>query len=92
MVEQRKNKWDNCLNAVKLIAAIQVFIGHIVPSFNIVISDGFSFANTIFEGVPIFFCLSGFLIWGSIERSNSFSHFCKKRILRLYPELWGGTS
>lgn len=34
--------------------------------------------------------LSGFLIWSSLERTPGFSVFCKKRIFRLYPELWGG--
>lgn len=41
-----------------------------------------------FSGVPIFFTLSGFLIWQSIGRSNAFIDYCKKRFWRIYPELW----
>ncbi len=41
-----------------------------------------------FDGVPIFFTMSGFLIWGSVGRSISFSEYLKKRFWRIYPELW----
>jgi len=41
-----------------------------------------------FMGVPVFFALSGMLIWNSIGNSRSFGHYAKKRILRIYPELW----
>lgn len=80
----------NCLSLIKLLAAIQVFLGHAVPSFNIEISKSVSFLISVLEGVPIFFCLSGFLIWGSIERSHDIKNFTIKRVARLYPELWGG--
>ena len=43
-----------------------------------------------FRGVPIFFAMSGFLIWFSIERTNSYSAYLKKRFFRIYPELWVG--
>jgi peptidoglycan/LPS O-acetylase OafA/YrhL len=33
--------------------------------------------------------LSGFLIWDSIERSRDFKEYARKRIFRVYPELWG---
>ena len=45
-----------------------------------------------FEGVPIFFVLSGFLIWNSIDRSKNYSSYLKKRLLRIYPELWVSVS
>ena len=41
-----------------------------------------------FWGVPIFFTLSGFLIWQSIGRSKTFGEYCRKRFWRIYPELW----
>lgn len=41
-----------------------------------------------FDGVPIFFTMSGFLIWSSVGRSRSFSEYLKKRFWRIYPELW----
>ena len=32
--------------------------------------------------------LSGFLIWSSIDRSRDFSVYLKKRVFRIFPELW----
>lgn len=70
-----------------MIAAIQVFSGHAVEHLNM----GHSFwILNLFLGVPIFFSLSGFLIWASIERTPCFKDYLKKRILRIYPELWIG--
>jgi peptidoglycan/LPS O-acetylase OafA/YrhL len=48
---------------------------------------------SLFPGVPIFFFLSGYLIYGSYESSsqhkNPIRNFYFKRVLRLYPGLWG---
>lgn len=38
--------------------------------------------------MPIFFTMSGFLIWWSIGRSNSYTQYLRKRFWRIYPELW----
>lgn len=43
-----------------------------------------------FQGVPIFFLLSGFLIWDSVGRSRNYPDYLKKRFWRIYPELWLG--
>ena len=45
-----------------------------------------------FQGVPIFFLLSGFLIWESIDRSKNYTTYLKKRFWRIYPELWMGVA
>ncbi len=42
----------------------------------------------IFMGVPIFFILSGYLIFISLSKSHAWKEYFNKRILRLYPELW----
>lgn len=44
--------------------------------------------SEIFPGVIVLFTISGFLISDSMERSETESEFLKKRVLRLYPELW----
>ena len=41
-----------------------------------------------FHGVPIFFTMSGFLIFWSVGRSRSYGEYLKKRFWRIYPELW----
>ena len=62
--------------------------GHALTHFEIgdipVLGDFLRF----FMGVPLFFTLSGFLIWQSIGRSKTFGEYCKKRFWRIYPELW----
>lgn len=80
----------NCFNLVRLLAAIQVFVGHArvhldveFPAFLLNIIKGFG-------GVPIFFGLSGFLIWNSLNKTPNLIQYAKKRVLRLYPELWIG--
>lgn len=78
----------DCLNTIRLLAAIQVLYGHAIAHLHIphvpILGDLINF----FHGVPIFFTMSGFLIWWSIGRSNSYSQYLKKRFWRIYPELW----
>ncbi len=86
MVEN-KNMQTKTFNLIRVIAAFQVFWGHANHHL------GTNFYNKlldIFEGVPIFFILSGFLIWGSLDRNADFKKYIKKRILRLYPVLFVG--
>lgn len=78
---------NNCFNFIRLYACINVLLYHIDIYLNVKIPYITSLVNPI-NGVPVFFLLSGFLIWFSLERNNKFKPFCTKRVLRLYPELW----
>lgn len=83
----------NCLNTIRLLAAIQVLYMHTLSHLNIelpsnILSNAIDFLINFFDGVPIFFTLSGFLIWHSIGRSSTFGQYIKKRFWRIYPELW----
>lgn len=84
---------NNCLNLIRLIAAIKILFGHTVTHLKIgsIPNPVFSVMNVIL-GVPIFFFLSGYLIWNSIGRTKGFKTFLTKRVLRLYPELWCGVA
>lgn len=77
---------QNCFNLVRLVAAFQVMCGHAIEHIEVDIPNVLSF----FEGVPIFFALSGFLIWFSVGRTTNYREFLKKRFWRIYPELWMG--
>lgn len=81
-------KRTDCLNTIRLLGAIQVLYGHALSHLKIeaipVVGDFINF----FYGVPIFFTMSGFLIWGSCGRSVSYGDYLKKRFWRIYPELW----
>lgn len=81
---------DNCFNFIRLIAAFEVFSGHASEHLFVQMPAVVKEIWQAFRGVPIFFILSGFLIWNSLEGQTDFFRYCKKRIFRLFPELWGG--
>lgn len=78
----------NSLVLFRYIAAIQVMYGHIIEHLCIDMPYWLSASLGVFLGVPIFFTLSGYLIWFSIENTDSYKAFIKKRFIRIYPELW----
>lgn len=86
-----RKKHDNCLNLFKLIAALQVMYGHMIRHLGLTSNIWFDKLFGVFQGVPIFFTLSGFLIWFSIERAvtqGGYTTYVKKRFWRIYPEMW----
>lgn len=82
----------NCLNTFRLIAAFQVMYGHTIWHLDISMPSWINSIINFFDGVPIFFTLSGFLIWSSVGRSSSFKKYMNKRFWRIYPELWGAVA
>ena len=76
------DKRDNCISLIKLLAAIQVFYGHAIVHLQVDTPRQISMALSIISGVPIFFVLSGYLIWDSIKRSNSFVFFTRETVLK----------
>ena len=66
---EKQSIQNNSLNLFKLIAALQVMFGHIIEHLEISIPSWINQMLGIFQGVPIFFTLSGFVIWFSIDRS-----------------------
>ena len=64
--------------------------GHTIAHLGIEINPWISKVLALFPGVPIFFMMSGFLIWNSVAKSKSFGEYAKRRFVRIYPELWIG--
>lgn len=79
---------SNCLSLIKLLAAFQVMIGHLIAHLELPFPKAVGTALSFYNGVPIFFIVSGFLIWLSIGRSVSYGYYIRKRFWRIYPELW----
>lgn len=79
---------NNSLNTFRLLAAIEVLYGHTLEHLGLADIPIFGDFIRSFAGVPVFFTLSGFLIWQSIGRSHSFGDYAKKRFWRIFPELW----
>jgi peptidoglycan/LPS O-acetylase OafA/YrhL len=86
------NSKVNNFDLIRLFAAFEVVIGHsvhhleaketIIAKFDGVFLDQF-------PGVPIFFFISGFLIYGSLARnSDNLKRYARNRLLRIYPALW----
>jgi peptidoglycan/LPS O-acetylase OafA/YrhL len=75
---------NNNFDLLRLIAALQVFYGHAVWHLEIK-----SRISTIFyfPGVLIFFTISGFLIFQSLERNKNINQYFINRIIRIYPAL-----
>lgn len=81
---------DNCFHLIRIVAALQVFLGHASAHLSYKLPSWMTMFFPYTQGVPIFFILSGFLLWKSIGKPESdFKTFVQKRVLRLYPELWG---
>lgn len=78
----------DCLNTIRIITAICVLYRHTIAHLEIDIPQVVTNLMSYFPGVPIFFSLSGFLMWGSIGRSQTFVHYLKKRFWSIYPQLW----
>ena len=76
---------NDCFNIIRLLAAFQVLYGHTLAHLNIdsipILGEFINF----FSGVPIFFTMSGFLIWWSIGRSKSFEEY-----IELYNRIFRG--
>ena len=87
----KSQKDANSINLIRLLAALQVFFGHANVHLNTsFLPKVLMEALDVLKGVPVFYILSGFLIWHSIATTADLGTFCKKRVFRLYPELWGG--
>jgi peptidoglycan/LPS O-acetylase OafA/YrhL len=80
----------NNFDLIRLFAASQVAILHI--AFHLGVESSILRVVSLFPGVPIFFFVSGYLIYGSYEQSNKNPNtnlnFFAKRFLRLFPALW----
>ncbi len=79
---------NNCINTIRLLAAIQVLWVHARVHLSLSNPPILGEFIEFFTGVPIFLTLSGFLLWQSIGKTSSFIEYFKKRVLRIYPELW----
>lgn len=81
------NFGDNAFDVIRLLAAIQVVIGHSIAHLQLGVSQSFVSVLEWFPGVVIFFSISGYLITSSADRSVSNTDYIRKRLFRIYPAL-----
>ncbi len=79
---------NNCLNTLRLLSAFSVMFFHTQTHLGVKIPFLVNVIFQLFPGVPIFFFLSGFLIWNSIGKNNNLLEYAKKRFWRIFPQLW----
>ena len=83
---------QNPFDLIRLLAAFQVAILHMNGHLKIVspgsLWHGFLDCIRPFPGVPIFFTISGFLIFASYSNNQSLKKYFKNRYLRIYPLIY----
>lgn len=82
----------NNFDIIRLLAALQVVVFHSYEHLSINSTTVNFFIKYFFNflpGVPIFFFISGFLIYASFDRhSERIVSYFKNRVLRIFPGLW----
>ena len=83
----------NNFDLIRLLAALQVMFCHGVMLLHVGTNRTFvppvMTVLLLFPGVPIFFCVSGFLIARSVEQHfDALGGYLWSRALRIYPALW----
>lgn len=89
-IDYEKNGFD----ILRYASAVSVMLLH-YSSYSMILSDqamgvmnAFRSAALLFPGVVVLFTVSGFLVSASYERAKSVKVFFRRRLLRIYPELW----
>ncbi len=77
----------NNFDLIRLLAAIQVFVGH-AYLVGFLKEDWFYHITWFIPGVPVFFGMSGFLLIWSLDRRPDLLTYFRHRLLRLFPALW----
>jgi peptidoglycan/LPS O-acetylase OafA/YrhL len=76
----------NNFDLLRIFAATQVLLVHSYKHLGIVFPTWLKILST-FEGIPMFFVMSGFLISASLERNSNLKNYFRNRALRIYPGL-----
>ena len=79
---------DNNFDLLRLLAALQVVVLHAAGHLEAPMSESVKAVLRLFPGVPIFFTISGFLIFQSYQRNaGDLRQYVLNRIVRIYPGL-----
>jgi peptidoglycan/LPS O-acetylase OafA/YrhL len=87
------SKASNNLDFLRLAAAVLVIVGHCIPLVGYAEHQVDPLGRLVLidtiagMAVAMFFCMSGYLVTASFERSGSFQDFAMRRLRRLVPGL-----
>jgi peptidoglycan/LPS O-acetylase OafA/YrhL len=88
-----ESKASNNLDFLRLAAAVLVIVGHCIPLVGYAEHQVDPLGRLVLidtiagMAVAMFFCMSGYLVTASFERSGSFQDFAMRRLRRLVPGL-----
>lgn len=77
---------ENNFDLIRLFAAFEVALKHVLLE-HLPATDADLWFLSVFPGVPIFFLISGFLIFKSYHHTGDLKRFAVNRVLRIYPAL-----
>lgn len=86
MPKERPGAAINNFDLIRLFAATEVAIKH--GLLHLGLGAGLFDRLSILPGVPIFFLISGYLIFQSFSNSRSVAEFALNRVVRIYPALY----
>jgi len=86
-------RFNRNVHGARGLFAFAVFIFHVVNSGLSTFPPlstplGFFLTSTSEYGVELFFCISGYVIAGTLRRARSPAAFIEDRAIRVYPVLW----
>lgn len=82
---KEKNQTFLCLDLLRIIAMFMILGVHITQHYSFPGAVLFSCGS---GGVYIFFCLSGFLAFLSLDKGISYTKYIKKRLLKIIPSYY----
>lgn len=85
-MERVPDHFKNNFDLIRLAAALQVACGHTLLWLDV--AKDLNYYILLVPGVPVFFFISGYLVFPSLKRSRTVVEFYIKRALRIYPALW----
>jgi peptidoglycan/LPS O-acetylase OafA/YrhL len=85
----RQNR-ENNFDLLRLLAAIQVAAWHSFQHlhFTSAILNNIIYHTRYFLGIPVFFTISGFLVFATYDRHPDLWNYIRNRFLRIFPGLW----
>lgn len=79
---------NNCLIFFRYLASTKVLLQHLQIHLDLHLPNELYQIIQLFLGLPVFFMVSGYVFYLSLSKQREWKSFFKKRLLRLYPELW----
>ena len=78
------------LDAFRGMAALGVVLAHFTYLYDVWYGHSFDYINLVYggRGVELFFILSGFVIFFTVQNVKSPKEFLIRRFIRLYPTYW----